>query len=220
MPIRYVVIHATRGPEGTDQYNGTINWFKASQYVGWGPSADILIGRFGQITLFADQQGRTWETTRANWSAGYGASAWNTYGADEAGVSIEICQSAAQEDYTVAQINAVADVLAYLHEHKGVALERIPYLDQAVGIVPPSGIVGHEDTANGRKTGKSDPGPKFPYEKVLALAREKTARLSRPMVEEDLAKIWRHLYGYPQAGVSVTRLSQIGKTQRYQIEIV
>jgi len=36
----------------------------------------------------------------------------------------------------------------------------------------PRGFIGHEDTANGRSSGKSDPGARFPWEALFRRIKE------------------------------------------------
>ena len=165
----YCLAHATRGVAGGNQWLGTINWFVSNTNGewNWGPSADGLVGADGRLCVFTD-----WYTERANWSAGYGASSGTTFGADEHGISIEFAQSAALEDYTQAQIETAARIAVFLNEEWGVPFKQLAYLNQRRDLPISKGWVGHEHTANGVKTVKSDPGSKFPYSKIFARAQE------------------------------------------------
>lgn len=171
-PPSYIIIHSTRGPASGNQFWGTINWFqsKQSEQGTWGPAADMVIGKDGTIALFTDEDDRDFRETRANWSAGYGTSTHTTFGADEYGVSIELAQSASLEDFTPETLETLAHVLAALHKMYKIPLERIGHLTQ-LRTTMQRGVVGHEDTENGRKTGKSDPGSKFPWDAVLLRAK-------------------------------------------------
>jgi len=220
----YAIWHATRGPESGDQYLGTINWFVSETNVvnGSGPCADMLVGGKrpfdGKITVFTD-----YATERANWSAGYGASHVDTYGADEWGISIEVAQSAALEAYTPAQVEAIAQIMVALKAEFGIPFRRISYLDQRRDRAIPMGHVGHEDTANGRKTGKSDPGPKFPWVQAIVRAWEIAAEpaMSRPMIPQDAADLYSFLeYGAGRMpNVTVTPLLEEAGRRAYKVQL-
>lgn len=166
----YGIIHATRGAANGNQFLGTINWFTSANNGGadWGPSADMVIGGVGphdgEVALFTDLS----RDEHPRWSAGRGAA--GTFPADEYGFSVEVAQSAALEDYTDLQVQRVAEVMAACNRRWGIPLRRIDHLEQIPGKAIPRGWVGHEDTANGRFTGKSDPGDKFPWARCFAAA--------------------------------------------------
>ena len=221
-PPKYAIWHATRGPKGSNQFLGTINWFTSASNVHptlqFGPSSDLLIGADGKIAQFTD-----YAVERANWSAGYGESAALTYGADEWGVSIEVAQSDALEAYTSAQVEAIAQVMAELNRAFSIPLTRLSYLDQLRAKPVPSGHVGHESTANGRRTGKSDPGDKFPWVQSLARAKailEPPAPLSRRMDEDDAALIYQErMWPYLVTNVTVTSLPESGGRRVYEVRL-
>lgn len=185
---RYIIIHATRGPAASSghparlQYEATKNWFKQGGVISpaadWGPSADILIGHDGRECFFTDLRDRDFHATRANWSAGFGGSSHITYGADEYGISIEVAQSADLESFTDEALDTLIGRCAYLCLKFNIDPVRIPYLSQVRAHPVPSGLVGHEDTANGRKTGKSDPGERFPWAWFIQALRAEIARRS------------------------------------------
>ena len=221
-PPKYAIWHATRGPAGSNQFLGTINWFTSSANVHpelqYGPSADLLIGTDGRIVQFTD-----YATERSNWSAGYGDSPALTYGADEWGVSIEVAQSAALEAFTADQVEAIAQVMAELNRAFSIPLTWLSYLDQLRAKPVPMGHVGHEDTANGRRTGKTDPGDKFPWVQSLARARailEPPAALSRRMDEDDAALIYQErMWPYLIKNVTVTSLPEDGGRRVYEVRL-
>jgi len=157
----YCLAHATRGIAGGNQWLGTINWFASNSNGEW---------NWGY-------------TERANWSAGYGGSSIATFGADEHGISIEFAQSAALEDYTQAQIETAAKIAVFLNKEWGIPFKQLAYLNQRRDLPISKGWVGHEHTANGVKTVKSDPGSKFPYSRIFKRAEE----LSKPPVSSKLS---------------------------------
>lgn len=165
---RYIIIHTTQGPSTPEnQYSGTINWFASggtNSSTSWGSSADIVIGSKGEEAWFTDQQDRDYRHTRSNWSAGYG-SGGGTYGADEYGISIETAQTAKGERPTQAALDRLVLRCIALCREYNIAPIRILYLSQRSDEPVLSGLVGHEDTANGRAYGKWDPNKKtFPWD--------------------------------------------------------
>ena len=80
------------------------------------------------------------------------------------------------DPFTPEQIDSLAQLTAELAERYQFPVERIPFLSQTG--TPPRGICTHEDSANGRKTGKTDPGPMFPWAQFLTAA-------AAYMMEED-----------------------------------
>lgn len=196
----FIIIHTTQGKTTAEkQYQATVNWFRMAggrpPSDGWGPSCDILIGSKGEEAFFTlnDQD---FHKTRANWSAGYGASL-TTFGADEYGISIEVAQTDKGERPTDAALKALVGRCAYLCITFGIEPKRITLLTQLRHNPIPSGLVGHEDTANGRKTGKVDPGKNFPWEWFIdELKKEIAARttVTPPKVGMMDFKVWEEFW--------------------------
>ena len=163
--ISLVLVHATRGNASmAAQYAATKNYFASVPDMGgWAPNADVLIGAGGEIAEFGD-----WRTTRANWSAGFGfAGPPAEHGADEHAWSIELAQPASGEAYTEA---CIASFIAYVRpvlQEFNLPATRVLSWDQLTSQPVPRGLIGHEDTANGKRFGKSDPGALFPWARVL-----------------------------------------------------
>lgn len=179
--IDLIIIHATRGDApATAQFGATVNWFFASpDFGGWGPTADALAGARGEKAVFT-RLGNAGEyrTRHGSFSAGYGAhGSAREFSADERGYAIEIAQSAALEDYTDAAIAAAADLARPIVLAHNIPLVRITYWSQLRDERVPRGFIGHDDTANGRKTGKSDPGAKFPWGRFFQLIAHPDAAL-------------------------------------------
>jgi len=157
-----IIIHATRGSNKPSlQYLATKNWVRSTSNnpegdFSWGSSCDFIIGNEpGEICQVGSL------VDRANWSAGFGNSYVTTWGADTKSISIEVAQSADLEDYDPDAIENLLVLCTELVLFYNIQVRRITYLSQTGA--PPGGFVGHEDTANGRKTRKSDPGDKFPW---------------------------------------------------------
>ena len=156
-----VLWHTTNGPgTAANQFPGTVNWFTSNSNGGstWGPSSDILIGTGGELLLFVTDTGEAFDTTHAAFSAGYGDSWRTTYAADEYAISIEVARSASQEPISQAALSRLVEVTAVLCNHYGIPVQWIDYLHQKRSLRPQQGVTGHEFTANGKKTGKIDPG--------------------------------------------------------------
>ena len=181
--IAGVMIHATRGGSTVPDYDdlaGTENWAESSANgsaaQGWGSYWDELIGRAtGERVISTD-----WDTEYATWCAGYGDV--GTWAAGIYYIQIELAQSRSNQPYTVAQIDSAAQSVAEKSKRYNFPLVRIPYLAQ-VG-TPPRGICTHEDSANGRRTGKSDPGPLFPWAHFLERARHYAGEVDEVTREE------------------------------------
>ncbi len=171
--IDLIIIHATRGDApATAQFAATTNWFGAAPDMGgWGPTADALAGAKGEKAVFTRAGGASeYRTRHGSFSAGYGGKgASQEFSADERGYAIEIAQSASLEAYTDAAIAAAADLARPIVQAHNIPLVRVSYWSQLRSEAVPRGFIGHEDTANGRKTGKSDPGPKFPWARFFEL---------------------------------------------------
>ena len=180
-PISLVCIHATRGATTMDkQYQATVNWFTNPPNLGgYAPAADVVIGAKGEVGEFwvpdANGNESDWRTSHATWAAGYGNGNVPEWGVDEVALSIEMAQPApvngVYEPFTQASIDALVEFLTQRFQWgmlPGVALRHVDFLDQRRDWKPPSGFVGHDRTENGVKLGKSDPGPLFPINEVLA----------------------------------------------------
>ncbi len=167
-----------RGAVSPDlQLQATVNWFTTRNPIvrarrrlqGWGPMADFGIGfspKVGRVEIvqFGDPL-----TTRANWAAGYGAHGSHLdWGVDEVALAIELDQSAKMEPYREETIDALVELALWL-PHIGVEIEPV-YLgawDQLKSEPIPTGWLGHDDTANGWRLGKSDPGLQFKWEAFI-----------------------------------------------------
>lgn len=176
---RLILIHATRGPTSPQlQAQATINWFARVGRIeasrrrmrGWGPMSDFLVGFAGDIYQFGD-----YRTTRANWSAGYG-SGGGQWGADEQSISIEVAQSDKLEAYSQKSIDSLVWLSRRLVAEFGILPQKVQFWNQSRSQGVPTGFLGHEDTAHGRKTGKSDPGERFPWGVFLRRVGQRPGR--------------------------------------------
>lgn len=197
--VRFIEIHATRGPAGADQYQGTINWMSnpnnGSAAKGWGGACSKIIGDDGSMALVLSND------KMPTFAAGYGAlgPAQGGWSIDQYGISYQICQSAALEPFTDAQYRRGAKETAkdcVENDIPPVFLE-IPRQEGPV----PTGLVRHDRCENGYEYGKSDPGAQFNETYFLSLLRSEIAAL-----KEEPMKLVRAI---PSGKVYV--LGEVGK---------
>ncbi len=194
--IKQIQIHATRGPSTMNtQLQRTVSYFannraypQGNNHGSWGGSADFVIGpdHAGEIQII---QFGNWLSTFSSWSAGFGSRGpAYEYGAAEVGVAIELSQPPRLEaghyqagDSDVPFTDETMDALVWLCEwindglegggHQPVLPQRIPGWDQSLEHPIPRGYIGHEDLANGVRTGKTDPGAMFDWPWFMAKMR-------------------------------------------------
>ena len=195
-PVVGVMLHSTRsgvsdGDDGprTEGWWSNPNNIQGSGIDAWGSYADLLIFEDGTRVVCTDI-----DAEYATWTAGYGGT--GTWAAGIPYVQIEIAQGNLNDPFTPAQIDSLAECVAGLARRYGFPIVRIPYLAQTG--TPPRGIATHEDSANGRKSGKTDVGPMFPWDRFLTLAQvyldggELMAGLSDEQRQEVIALIDDH----------------------------
>lgn len=168
-------IHASRsgisdGDDGPRTERWMFNTNNGSAAQGWGGSCDLIIFETGERVI-VNPDYRHYDST---FSAGFGLTSF-TWSCGWYYRQIEMAQGQTADAYTFAQIDSLAEYLVA----EGVAPVRIPWLSQTLGTTPPPGICTHEDSENGRKLGKSDPGPMFPWAQLF----ERMA--ARSNTEED-----------------------------------
>lgn len=141
----HVVIHATRSGQSMNpnELEGTLNWFK-------NPTAEVsahwLVGRNGQkIRIIPD--------SRQAWHAGEHNAAM---------FGIELEQGVSADGFTPPQMAALAAICRGYVSDFGVAPVH-------TRIVTKGGFIGHEETIQGRRVGKTDPGPNFDWDFFVAM---------------------------------------------------
>lgn len=176
------IIHATRGHTTLElQDQATLNWFQyAPDNGGWGSTADVLISADDDlIHEFGDIM-----REHSAWSAGYGSQGSRTeYGADEWGISIELAQTHKAEPFTEHVINKLVWYIRKRSVDFGLDIPAVHLTSwsQRRSDPVPTGFIGHDETANGRKTGKSDPGSHFPWADVMRRVSEKAPPKEKPV---------------------------------------
>ena len=166
--IAGVMLHSTRsGVADGDDGPRTEGWWSNPRNIvqddpPWGSYADALVFEDGTQVICTGE-----DNEYAAWTAGYGGA--GTWAAGHYYYQIEIAQGQTVEPFTPAAIDSLAQLVADKARKFSFPIVRIPFLAQTG--VPPRGICTHEDSANGRKTGKTDPGPMFPWDTFLAKAQ-------------------------------------------------
>lgn len=168
--IAGVMIHATRSGAAAAEHDdgpGTENWAlhpdNGSAAQGSGAFWDELIWRRDGTRILSTDYEREFPT----WCAGMGDA--GTWAASDHYYQVEVSQSRITQSYSAVSIDSLAQSVAEKALKHDFPIVRIPFLTQRG--TPPRGICTHEDSANGRRLGKSDPGPLFPWDDFLARAR-------------------------------------------------
>lgn len=168
--FRGVQVHASRsGVSDGDDGPRTENWMRNPKNRGrnpdgtpasWGGSCDSIIFEDGTEVIVNPDPANKAPTYGAGFGgAGSWSAGWHYW-------QVEVAQGVPSDPYTPAQIVALRERCKLL----GVPLIRIPFLVQ-VG-EPPVGICTHEDSANGKRLRKSDPGQMFPWDALLTGEQE------------------------------------------------
>lgn len=166
--IAGVMLHSTRsGKVLADEGERTEGWWnnpinKVNDNPPWGSYADVLLFKDGTQVICTDH-----DTEYAAWTAGYGAES-GTWAAGMYYIQIELPQGTLEEEFPAAVIDSVAQITAEYSLRYNFPIVRLPYLTQKGD--RPRGITSHDNCANGRAYGKSDPGPLFPWATFLDTA--------------------------------------------------
>jgi hypothetical protein len=181
--IRGVFLHSTRSGRCGNPLEGvgTENWM--SHPGNPGAAYDALIYPDGQQV-----QATRWDRDEQPlWAAGWGNA--GTWSAQQNYIHIEIAQACIDDPFTPEQIESAAQWTAEIFRPLVAPfIERIPFLAQ-VGTAP-YGVADHQHSANGRKLGKSDPGPLWPWADYLARANQ-LLHEEETMTPEQLARLER-----------------------------
>lgn len=156
---KIVVMHATRsGQDWTDaeELGATLNWFVNPN----GASSHWVLSELERVRVVQDIL-IAWHSTYLN------GRAWG----------IEMTQPTIDRDFTDGHY-ANAALIGQNYVSLGVAPVWLDYWDGGDG----SGFVAHEDTKQGRESGKSDPGPKFDRARFISSLEDK----SEPIEEDDM----------------------------------
>jgi hypothetical protein len=150
--IRLIVLHSTRGPTTQDrQYEATKNTLlsEGNNQGGWGSSTNRIISHEGQMCVcWPDDMSPTY-------SCGFGFN-FSDWAVDWHAISFELAQSTLTEDFAAPTIDRAVKEVALLCRKYDIPPVWLDHVDQTGAV--PRGITGHENTDNGRRYQKSDPG--------------------------------------------------------------
>lgn len=166
--VHGIIWHATRsgvrGRSPSDEYGSTLNWFRSPH------------------NLVPDAHGNAWYGAMAHYVIGGGrvcrvlreelVPRFSAGIHDFRAISVEVAQATGEDDYDERDMSLCRELASDLSRRHGFALGRIPFVDENNAGWP--GEVGHEDTAQGRQQGKSDPGQRFwdAYTEEEGMSRE------------------------------------------------
>lgn len=176
-PVRGAVIHTTRGNQG---YPGKK---EISAFENWVISPNNRNTRAGApaagISNYGVGPDLILEVIPEEYEARF-----SSHPADTVAISIEVAQSNKGQAIEPETIAACVVLVRELAARYGFPLERVTN--------PPNdrdwtGLIGHEDTKQGRAQGKSDPGPEFWGPFMAALNQEE--HMPTPEYEALLARI-------------------------------
>lgn len=156
---KIVVMHATRSTIASktdeEELTSTLNWFINP----YGASSHWVISELERVRAVLD--------SLLAWHSGYlNGLSWG----------VELTQPTIDRPFTEGHyINAALVGRHYVS--LGVAPKWLSYWD---GNTIESGFVSHEDTIQGRASGKSDPGPEFDRQRFIASIEEKSDMPNTP----------------------------------------
>ena len=173
--INGILWHSTRGNQGYDgntELNAFCNWVRSPN--NYNPGAPAYgIAPYAGISSVGIGPGRIVEVVPDTYIP-----AWSSWQSDERKLSVEIAQSnlgQAIEPETITECVRYAKAKAAEY---GFPLERVFPTNDDTWI----GMAGHEDTLQGKASGKSDPGPEFWVPFMAALEGDE-------MTPEERAKL-------------------------------
>ncbi len=150
-----IIWHATRSGipnrTGLQEYYSALNWFKSPNNVVRDSAGNPW---YGGLAHYIVGGGRVCRVLPEEYVPRFSA---GTH--DFRAISIEVGQGTNDTPYDPRDIELCHELAEELSSRYGFHLGRIPFIDGDNRGWP--GEVGHEDTAQGRQSGKSDPGPLF-----------------------------------------------------------
>ena len=170
---RGVVIHATRSGKPylglQEEYEGTISYIRTPNVQA---SYNVVIGPW-EMAVCVDAPLASWHAEENNLTH----------------LSIGLAQPVIAMSYTRFQVEATAYVTQYWHSLFGFPLQRVFSQYQR-------GILGHEDTEQGKRSGKSDPGYRWPWDEFIALVREEETLAMTPEQLQELYDLLKAAWGH------------------------
>ena len=158
-PITGILWHSTRGNQG---YPGEI---ELGAYMNWAKSPNNKIQDYAGIASYGIGPGRIVECVPDQWVPRF--SSWPS---DASKVSVEIAQSNRGQAIEPETIEACVVFAKEKAAEYGFPLTRVFPVNDSTWV----GMAGHEDTVQGKASGKSDPGPEFWVPFMAALEDDMT----------------------------------------------
>jgi len=160
---RNIFIHATRGPGDRTlqaEYEAAVNYMLRPGTV----SAHYVVGP-AEVTRLVntDDSARPAEENNRR------------------SLSIEVAQPASQPPFTDFQVRAAAEIAARWCFWYGIPVRWV--FSQS-----DPGIIGHEDSEQGQRSGKSDPGPQWPWPRFMQVVAGYVQLLEEDMALTDAQK--------------------------------
>lgn len=182
--VRIVIIHCTRSGVSMNpsEFDGTLNYMAQPGTT----SSHWVIARDGRKARVVLDNRQAWHASEDN------DNAWG----------IEIEQGVEDDGFTPEQIAALVQVCEGYRDDFGVPVYHAQ--DSTSG-----GFVGHQETAQGRRYGKSDPGHLFPWDdfmRALAPAPAPAAAIAGVGIhftDGSDAEIWNDAIGKTPDGIGV-----------------
>ena len=150
-----IIWHATRsgiaGRTAAQEYRSAMNWFRSANNVVRDSAGNAWYGAMAHYIIGGGTVCRALpEELVPRFSAGVH---------DFSAISIEVAQATRDTPFEPADIELCRELAAELSGRYGFPRRRISFVDAGNHGWP--GEVGHQDTAQGRGAGKSDPGTLF-----------------------------------------------------------
>lgn len=168
---RSVIIHATRSGISmfAKELEATLNWFGQMWHQlpngEWvrNPSSQLVIGRQdGQIVRVVPDSMQAWHAAEDN------ARTWG----------IELEQGVESDGFTESQMRQLIRAGRHYMERWNV-----PAIHATSSTEP--GFIGHEETEQGKRSGKSDPGGLFDWDEFINALVEREEEIAMPAIIQD-----------------------------------
>lgn len=163
--ITGILWHCTRGGQwydGDTELGAYMNWCKSPNNRNPG-APSMGIEPYAGIASAGIGPGRIIECV----PDGY-LPAWSSWPSDETKISVEVAQSNPGQPIEAATIASCVEYARAMAARYGFPLERVMPVNDWTWV----GMAGHEDTVQGRASGKTDPGPEFWVPFLAALNQE------------------------------------------------
>ena len=157
----YIFIHSTRSsipdnpPEA--ELEATLNWFRNPNS---GASAHVVI----------DWWGGEHEVVEPTYPAWHANTQWP--GHNLQGLSIELTQPTNDHPFSPEQYEGAARVCKRWGQDYDIPMQHINDIPLVSRLAGTRGIIGHDESPQGRAWGKSDPGPEWDWAHFMGLLHE------------------------------------------------